>query len=462
MASWMNYTTASAAVIVGLAMYLRRQSAVGNIAGPPSPSWIFGHMRQLLLSPVYGEVEFGWQKLYGPLYRIKGCFGQDRLMVSDPIAFQYIVNSPHFKPGPVLESMSTWLFGEKSVTLLQGETHRRLRAALNAGFTANAVRRYQPVFEKVAQMITAQLEDSPAPSINMCPLLNSASLNAVSEVVLGCSVEDLGKEFEENNTELIALAASQSAAQLPVYAIGARFPGWLLGMVTYLPTTAFKALRKARYLANRVGGQIARAKMDAARQGLEMNADLFSLLLNPDKSAKSGKELRSEEVVEQTAILLIAGQETSATTLAFGLLELGRHPEFQEQLRAEIHSTFGAGSQNVSYDNMPLLNAFIKEVLRIYPADPLVERVAVRDTVIPLAGSITTSTGERITRIPIQKGQLLTLAIASSQRLESRWGADAHEFRPARWIEGTPYQGEAVGPYAGLVSFSGGPHVCLG
>lgn len=55
----------------------------------------------------------------------------------------------------------------------------------------------------------------------MCPLLNSAALSAVSEgmalniialamicsrvftVVLGCSVEDLGQEFEENNSELM-------------------------------------------------------------------------------------------------------------------------------------------------------------------------------------------------------------------------------------------------------------------
>jgi hypothetical protein len=43
------------------------------------------------------------------------------------------------------------------------------------------------------------------------------------------------------------------------------------------------------------------------------------------------------------------------------LLELARNPELQEILRAEIHSAFGAGGfDNIAYDRMPFLNAFIK------------------------------------------------------------------------------------------------------
>jgi cytochrome P450 len=42
------------------------------------------------------------------------------------------------------------------------------------------------------------------------------------------------------------------------------------------------------------------------------------------------------------------------------LLELARHPDFQEKLRAEVHSALGTSSAPVSYDSMPLLNAFIK------------------------------------------------------------------------------------------------------
>ena len=36
-------------------------------------------MLQLLLSPQYGDYEFNWQKMYGPIYRLKGCLGVSTL-----------------------------------------------------------------------------------------------------------------------------------------------------------------------------------------------------------------------------------------------------------------------------------------------------------------------------------------------------------------------------------------------
>jgi hypothetical protein len=52
----------------------------------------------------------------------------------------------------------------------------------------------------------------------------------------------------------------------------------------------------------------------------------------------------------------------------------------------------------------------------MYPSGPLSEQIAVKDACLPLTNEITTTTGERITRVPIQKGQIVTLALASYQR----------------------------------------------
>ena len=87
--------------------------------------------------------------------------------------------------------------------------------------------------------------------------------------------------------------------------------------------------------------------------------------------------LDTVDLIAQSTILLIAGQDTTVTyphphdnlllnqpqanTLAFGLRELAKHPEFQERLRVEIHSTMGRSvGAEFAYDNMPVLNAFIK------------------------------------------------------------------------------------------------------
>ncbi|KAF7366181.1 Cytochrome P450 [Mycena venus] len=458
---------------------LGRRSTIQDIIGPPSPSWIFGHLLQLMLSPGYGDYEFKWLKAHGPVYRLKVCFGQDRLMVADPLALQYIFNSPHFALSPILQNMVRLVFGDGALLGLRGtvyiyfglladnvigQTHKRLRNEFNMAFTIAAVRNYHPIFQKVAQAITQGLEASATPLINVVPLLATATLSSIAEAALSYSMDDLEKEFIAANAQIMrvaptillnptihkgfrAAASNQSAGQIFFAdALMRHLPSWLLRAAIYLPTETFKIARRAQYLANQlVGGE-----------------DIFGMLLNLDRTDTTRNGLTGEEVITQTAIIMIAGQEATTNTIAFGLLELAKNTDFQELLRAEIQSMLGAAGDSIQYDKMPLLNAFIKETLRFYPAEPSTERMALHDTVIPLSQSITTSTGEKVTQIPIRKGELVIAGIASYQRLEWRWGDDAHEFRPSRWLEGSVSKGEAAGPYANLLTFLGGPHTCLG
>lgn len=177
-------------------------------------------------------------------------------------------------------------------------------------------------------------------------------------------------------------------------------------------------------------------------------ADGGACLVN---SKASSRALTAEEVAAQTGIILVAGQDTTVrsdlpmiilitvphlqtNTIAFGLVELAKQPYLQEQLRNEIHSSLGA-SRTPAYGSMPLLNAFIKveqlnfcmldgngklsimqELLRLYPAEPLTDRIALEDTVLPLTESITSPEGETISQIPVRKGQIVTLGIGSYQR----------------------------------------------
>jgi hypothetical protein len=95
-------------------------------------------MRQLMLASRFGDYEFQWLKRYGPVYRLNGCFGvsycspelllklsfpqQDRLMVADPTALQYILNSPSFYRSPLKDNIAYLLFGEKSVISARGRS----------------------------------------------------------------------------------------------------------------------------------------------------------------------------------------------------------------------------------------------------------------------------------------------------------------------------------------------------
>ncbi|KAJ7804052.1 cytochrome P450 [Mycena olivaceomarginata] len=481
----MAYAIALATSISAVALYLlfRHQSPIRNIPGPPSPSWIFGsffgHMRQLMLASRFGDYEFQWLKRYGPVYRLKGCFGQDRLMVADPTALQYILNSPSFYRSPLKDNIAYLLFGNE---------HRRLRAALNVGFTPAAVRGYESAFQKAAEMISDELEMFPATATDICPLISLGSLRAISEAIMGVSHQDLGDEFVANTIQIVKLSATQRDTHLIADAVGFQLPSWFWRAVMKLPTTTFNTARTTRQLAKQIGGRIVRDKQDAARQGFEVNNDLFSrlreqvicgcskwtdnsMVVNP-QPRDGTKTLHEDEVVAHTAT------DCDCWTRKHGLMELARHSDFQHKLRAEIYSYRAASPGKLTYDNMPLLNAFIKETLRLYPGLPISDRVAIQDTVIPLGESITTSTGGAHKPDPCCQG---TTCFGSHfvipkvvdfpwhpsinqdvDRLESHWGEDAHEFNPYRWLDGVVHQGDALGPYANILTFLGGPRICLG
>ncbi|KAF7333393.1 Cytochrome P450 [Mycena venus] len=441
-----------------------KRSAIQHIPGPPSNTWLFGHMQELILAHDYGDHEFKWLKTYGPVYRTKGCFGQDRLRVSDPVAMQYVLNSQNFPLSPVLQQATKILAGDNAVLVSDYETHKRLRAGLNNGFNTSAVRSCQSVFERVAQTTISQKLEAVAGSgspVDICTILGAATLETISEgkdtAVFGYSIARLGDEFLESNLKITSLSASQSSFQIIADAIASYLPPWLLSKAIYLPTPVFKILLRARYLAEQLGKQSIREKKDLLQQGVDVNTDMFGFLLESNKA----QELISEdEIVAQTQLLLLAGQDTTANTAAFGFLELAKNKKLQDELRLEIYSFSGIEPRN--YDSMPLLNAFIKECLRIYPAVPNADRIATQDLVIPLSESLTARTGEKITHIPVKKGQVVSLGIAAYHRLESRWGKDANVFRPSRWLDGTVRKGDAIGPYANLLTFLGGPHTCLG
>ncbi|KAJ6507011.1 cytochrome P450 [Mycena sanguinolenta] len=445
------FTSLAVAVAVYIAICTRKVS-FRAIPGPPSPSWLFGNMLQLWVSSPYGKYEFAWLKKYGNVYRLKGCFGRDCLMVSDPRALQHVLNNVNiFRVAPLLETLYHTVEGPRGIQVVRGEEHRRMRTALNVAFTASAVKQYQEIFENVARKMSSKLEATNESVVDVCPVIGAGTLAAIAEVVLGRSVEELDEELVQILSTALVQETRHTRSSVIANALSAVLPQFnsLKHVVSLLPV--FSLLRKARKLATRLGTEVIEERAAALESGMDPGDDLYAYLLRQNTT------LTKEDIADQTSVLLMAGQDTTANTLTFGLLELARKPELQDKIREEIHSM-----ANSTYDNKPLLNALIKESLRMFPAEALVERIAVQDTVISLIERISTTAGEHIDHIPVRKGEVVLVGIASYQRDKSRWGENPDKFDPLRWVDGRVIQGEAIGPYANLLSFLGGPRTCLG
>lgn len=174
----------------------------------------------------------------------------------------------------------------------------------------------------------------------------------------------------------------------------------------------------------------------------EGGEDLLSLLAAAS-SADDG-EFDATELREQVLIFLLAGHETTATSLGFSLHLLARHPEIQSRARAEIAAVLGDRTPGAAdLDRLPYLTRVLKEAMRLYPAAPVMGRRSVA------AAEVDGHT--------IPAGADVILAPWVTHRHPDYW-PDPERFDPDRF---TP-EAEAARPRYAWFPFGGGPRACIG
>ena len=103
------------------------------------------------------------------------------------------------------------------------------------------------------------------------------------------------------------------------------------------------------------------------------------------------RRTRDRKVIrDQLVALLLAGRDTTSTTLSWMFLELSRNPAVVAKLKEEIRQVVGSSrSQRPSYEhikNMKYLTWVINETLRLYPVVPFNVRTSLKDTTLPRGG----------------------------------------------------------------------------
>ncbi|KAI1407141.1 cytochrome P450 [Hypoxylon sp. FL1857] len=172
-----------------------------------------------------------------------------------------------------------------------------------------------------------------------------------------------------------------------------------------------------------------------------------------NKSLIQGLSAQTEDlsfIRSQVIQAMMAAQDTTSELLTNALFVLARHPHYWEQLHAEFANK---SEEYISADN--LLNSklainILHETLRLYPIFPLLGRVALRDTILPVGGGPSHNCP-----IFVPKGSPVVMAYYALHRNTSVFGDDIEAFRPERWNSVTPGHWEFMG-------FGNGDRACLG
>ncbi|KAJ6598483.1 cytochrome P450 [Mycena vulgaris] len=217
-----------------------------------------------------------------------------------------------------------------------------------------------------------------------------------------------------------------------------------------------------------------------------IESDFFPL--GTAKSAQAEK-MTQEEVVSQINVLLLAGYETTASKMIhehtvpqnltrylfsqpyregppWAFIELARNSDIQSKPREELLRVGGDPTWEELTSNLPFLDAFTCEVLRMYPPLTAQDRLAAEDDVLPLSAPIETVSGELVDTIFVSKGTTVTLPMQCINRSLVFWGPDAKVFNPARWIDESAapaqHRAQEIQGYRHLLTFADGPRMCLG
>ncbi|KIO34088.1 hypothetical protein M407DRAFT_17001 [Tulasnella calospora MUT 4182] len=476
-----------------------------NLPGPESyGSIIWGNMGEIVNAPPLALHE-EWFNKYGHTITFRGLLMAPQVATKDPKALAHIINHCYDYPKPpstrslfsgffgkgMIPALITFITAEESpdyadpttrlgILFTEGNDHKRQRKIMNPCFGPSRIRDLLPVFYGKA----FELRDiwirhiveggTNERDIDILVWLTRATLDVIGLAGFGYEFDTLanGEKNELIRAFMNVFSPNQDATSAGIGILKSRTP-----LLRWIPTERDRITSQSKAIMDRIGMKIVQDKRDAvvaASNGREVEKktvegrDLLSVLVkaNMATDVKDSERMSDEEVMGQICTMLIAGHETTATSVTWLLydLSLPQYQHIQTKLREELLTLTSERPTMEELNNLPYLDAVIRENLRYRSVVDSTARCASKDDVIPVSTPYKDRKGIERMEFRIAAGDQIEIPIGSLNRDKGIWGEDADEFKPGRWLEGNshPRSTEIPGVLSGVLTFLGGPRACIG
>lgn len=308
----------------------------------------------------------------------------------------------------------------------EGEQWRRQRRIVQPLFTPRRVDGYATLMAQEASRACATTGATGRRTVDLHLLMLRYTLRVVGRALFGDTVDDLVPVLHRL-VPAVSDAALRRTFQLR------RAPMSLPTPRNVRP----RMLREREYAV--VDEVLARAPADP-----DGERDDLVTRLRAARDPDTGEALSEDEIRDQALIFLLAGHETTAGALTFTLHLLGRHPQVQDRVAAEVATVLGGRPAPDAADlsGLRVTRAALQEGMRLYPSAHLTERLT--RTPLTLSGH----------RLPT--GTLVAVSPWSTQRHPDFW-PEPSVFDPDRFLTPDPDR-----PRYAYFPFGGGPRSCVG
>ncbi|XVE85835.1 hypothetical protein DITRI_Ditri17bG0123300 [Diplodiscus trichospermus] len=395
--------------------------------------------------------------------------------IADPANVEHVLktNFANYPKGETYHSYMEVLLGD-GIFNVDGELWRKQRKTASFEFASKNLRDFSTVvFREYSLKLHSILSQASFNNqeVDMQDLLMRMTLDSICKVGFGVEIGTLAPNLPENS-----FAQAFDTANIIVTL---RFidPFWKLKRFLNVGSEAL--LGKSIKIIDEFTYSVIRRRKAEIKETQEscktskMKHDILSRFIELSEDPEGN--LTDKSLRDVVLNFVIAGRDTTATTLTWAIYMIMSHDHVAQKLYSELkdfeerqareenisllpfdledHESFNRRAAQfaglLNYDSLGklhYLHAVVTETLRLYPAVPQDPKGILEDDVLPDGTKV--KAGGMVTYVPYSMG-----------RMEYNWSPDAASFRPERWFKEGYFHNAS--PFK-FTAFQAGPRICLG
>ncbi|PTB72894.1 cytochrome P450 [Trichoderma longibrachiatum ATCC 18648] len=364
-------------------------------------------------------------------------FGHRSIMTIDPEHVKALLttNFAHFGKGPRFHRTWEPFLGD-SIFTTDGRQWQQSRTLIRPMFVTQRVRDLD-ILERWTDVLLAKLPAS-GQTVDVCDLFYRMTLDAITDYLLGQSVESLDNPNGEFTNAFTQVQRTQML--LAIFAPFQRF----------VPQAEYRKGIKVLEAFIQPFIEATLALTPEQLETISKSDREFTFLHHMALFSRDPKVIR-----DQLMAVLLAGRDTTAATLSWTIYELSNYPEIWRKLRCRVLERVGPHAAPTYEDikDLTCLTHALNETLRLYPAVPYNVRSCLQNSTLP------GKPGQP--DIAVLKGDHVLYSTLVMQRRKDLYPpvsdkfADTAVYSPERWEHWTPKPWQ-------FIPFNGGPRICIG
>ncbi len=402
----------------------------------PKGSFLLGNLSDFKLEKIHSFLQ-GTAQNYGSLSRIR-LANQHAIILSNPDTVQQCLKRrpDAFKRYSAIETVFSEM-GIEGVFSAEGEKWKRHRELIMPAFKPAQIKAFYPILDKFSKRLNQALSletssKTTKRSVDIQAIFKNYTTDITTKLAFGVDTDCLGNQESELRDSL------NKVFPITNQRLKSPFPYW-----------RFFKLRQDREFESAIktvklhlSTYISNAQIKLA-QDPEPSNILESMIIATNDE---GDQFSEAELLGNAITILLAGEDTTANTLAWTIHFLASNPEIQTAIQKEIDDALN--SETLSFDQLddfPLTFAAAQEAIRLMPVAPLMYMENIQDEIIE---------GHHI-----PAGTLIFMLL-NHESTNPELFENPEQFNPQRWLDLSSEQKRTNSKV--LMPFGAGARLCPG